>query len=463
MGASIHGVIAFALLAGFLVVGGYLRSRIGWLRATLVPGSIVGGVIGFGLISMGWIPGFKAGDFTSLAFNFFTLSFMALCLTGSPKKAPGEKGDGIVKGGLWLTLMWTASLGVQGVLGYLVITGYDAFTHGGISPMLGAIATHGFTQGPGQALTMGTIWEKNYGIANAAQIGMIYASIGFLVAFVVGVPVARRILKRGLNANRASKLDTEFMSGFYNSDTPLRDSRPVTHSANLDSLAWHLGLLAVAYVITYAWLTVMQPVVAHNPILHVLFSYNLFFAHGLIVCVLMRVVIDKMGWADRVDDDTMKHITGSSVDFMVAGTIMSIQVAVLYALLVPILLVCVVITAVTLIGALWVGKMSGRLGPERALTAFGCCCGSTGTGMLLLRMVDADFSTSVPKELAFFNIAIIAVNIPTLFIAAPIAPSLGMWGYIGAFGGYALLALACIPLLRGWQRSRSVRNEAVVL
>lgn len=459
MGGTFHGVIAFALLAGFLMLGSYLRGRIGWLRSSLVPGSIVGGVIGFALLSLGWVPGYQSSDFTALAFHFFTLSFMSLCLTGSPEKNKGGQPDSIARGGLWLTLIWTASLGFQGVIGYALISVYAGITQTGISPFLGAIATHGFTQGPGQALTYGTIWEKSYHITDAAQVGMIYASLGFVAAFIVGVPLARYVLKRGLNENRASRLDNSFISGFYDNDASHREIRLISHSGNVDSLAWHLGLLAVAYIITYAWLSAMQPLVAGDKLLSILFSYNLFFAHGLVVCVLMRLVIDRMGWDKRVDDDTLKHITGTSVDLMVAGTIMSIQFAVLYALLVPILLVCVALTVVTLIGCLWIGRMSGRLGYERAITVFGCCCGSTGTGMLLLRMLDADFTTTVPKELAFFNIAIIVVNIPILFLAAPIAPSLGAWGYIGAFGGYGLLALACIPLLRGWERMRYRRKQ----
>lgn len=462
MGSTFHGVIAFALTAALLVAGGILRSRLGWLRASLIPGSIVGGLLGFALLSLGLVPGFEPGDFTALAFHFFTLSFMSLCLTGSPKAAAGQPRGGIVGGGLWLTLIWTASLGIQGAIGYLLIVGFDGVSGSDISPMLGAIVTHGFTQGPGQALSYGTIWENDYGIANAAQVGLIYASVGFLAAFAVGVPLARYILKRGLNANRASDLDADFLQGFHRDDRHLPGAgRLVPHSGNLDSLAWHIGLLAVAYVLTYAWMSAMQPLVSDSKTLSVFFSYNLFFIHGLIICVLMRQLIDRLGLARYVDDDTLKRITSSSVDFMVVATLMSIQFAVLYALLAPIALVSVVITAVTLIGCLYLGRMSGRLGRERALTAFGCCCGSTGTGLLLLRMLDADFSTSVPKELAFFNIAIIVVNVPTLFFFAPVAPSLGAWSYLAIFGGYSLLALACAPLLWWWQRRQPVSAVTV--
>lgn len=461
MGSTFHGVIAFALMAGLLAVGSLLRSRLGFLRACLVPGSIVAGVLGFILLSSGLIPGYGPSDFTALAFHFFTLSFMSLCLTGGAKPANGKAKQGIVGGGLWLTLIWTASLGAQAVIGFALMAGYDLLSGSDLSPLLGAIVTHGFTQGPGQALTYGTIWENDYGIANAAQVGVIFASLGFVAAFVVGVPAARYFLKRGLNSNRESTLDADFVSGFHAPAQQPIAGKQVSHSGTVDSLAWHVGLLGIAYVITYVWLTAMQPVVAGSQVLSVFFSYNLFFIHGLTVCVLMRLAIDRFGWSSKVDDDTLKRITSGSVDFMVVATIMSIQIAVLSALLVPIILVAVVVTLVTFLGAMAIGKLSGRLGPERAVTAFGCCCGSTGTGLLLLRMLDADFSTAVPKELAFFNIAIIVANIPTLFFFSPIAPTLGTWQYLAIFGGYAVVALACIPLLLKWQRRRESSRPSI--
>lgn len=452
MESSFNGVIAFALMAGMLVIGSLLRKAIPALRNSLVPASIVGGLLGFGLLSLDLLPGFGAGDFTSLTFHFFTLSFMSLCLTGSSKNK-SLSGGSIVRGGLWLTLIWTISLGLQGVLGYGVISAYDQLTGSDISAFLGAIITHGFTQGPGQALTFGTIWEKEYGIVNAAQVGMIYASLGFLVAFLIGVPWAKRIINIGQNLNRKSSIDGSFLSGFYSSDNKPENGRMVTHSANMDSLAWHLGLLAIAYALTHIWLlSVRDLVVGFNPWglnLGVLFSHNMFFIHGLGVCVLMRMVIDKAGLNSYVDDETLKRITSSSVDFMVVGTLMSIQFAVLYALLTPILLVTLVITLATLVGCWSMGRLSGKLGHERALTSFGCCCGSTGTGLLLLRMVDADFSTSVAKELAFFNLAIVLVNMHLLFIFAPIAPSLSGTTYLLIFGGTALTALLLVPLLMG--------------
>ncbi|PKO50043.1 MAG: sodium:glutamate symporter, partial [Betaproteobacteria bacterium HGW-Betaproteobacteria-21] len=178
MESTFHGIIAFALLGTMLLIGSLLRTRIALFRNALIPASILGGIIGFAILSMGLVPGFSSSDFEGLTFHFFTLSFMSLCLTGSSKNS-ALSGGSIVVGGLWLTAIWVISLGVQGVLGYGVIVAYDQLTGSDLSPFLGALITHGFTQGPGQALTYGGIWERQFGIENATQVGLIYASLGF--------------------------------------------------------------------------------------------------------------------------------------------------------------------------------------------------------------------------------------------------------------------------------------------
>ena len=72
------------------------------------------------------------------------------------------------------------------------------------------------------------------------------------------------------------------------------------------------------------------------------------------------------------------------------------------------------------------GRKLASLGIERAVTIFGCCCGSTGTGLLLLRILDPDFSTSVAKELAFFNIAILFTCFHIILVMSPILPNYSM-------------------------------------
>jgi ESS family glutamate:Na+ symporter len=322
------------------------------------------------------------------------------------------------------------SLVLQALTGLAVILAYNAVTEGELSAFLGIIATHGFTQGPGQAVAFGSIWQNELGIDNAIGFGLIYASVGFIVAFAIGVPVARAAVRRGLNSNRAARIDEEFVEGLYRATSHHPSGRQITHPANVDTLAHHIAILGVAYLITDAWLAFMQPLAARIEFSHVnlgvMFSYGLFFFHGLIVCVILRALMDRFGLGRFIDDDTQRRITGTAVDFMVVATIMSIEFALLAEFLVPIALVCLAVTVVTAALCFGYGRRLGQLGIERSLAAFGCCTGSTGSGILLLRILDPDLGTPIARELAFFNVAILFLAFHVLTLMAPILPGFSL-------------------------------------
>jgi ESS family glutamate:Na+ symporter len=183
----------------------------------------------------------------------------------------------------------------------------------------------------------------------------------------------------------------------------------------------------------------------------IIFSHNLFFLWGLIVCIILRAALDKLGMGHFIDDETQKRITGSSVDFMVIATIMSIQLSILATYLVPLLLVTVAVTLVTALICFGLARYLDDYQFERALTSFGFCCGSTGSGLLLLRILDPNFETPVAKELAFFNVAILVFTFHILFAMAPLLPSFSLVTIVLVYGATiacVLIALFFLGMLR---------------
>ncbi len=450
MGETFPGVIAFAFMASMLYAGAILRMRVPFLQSLLIPASILGGIVGFIFINAGLAFGYTSDDFVAFTFHFFTLSFMSLVLTGSPAGQPA--GQGYLRGGLWLAMLWTMSLVMQAMIGLGVILAFNEASSASVSPYLGMIVAHGFTQGPGQALALGSIWETTFDVTNAASTGLVYASFGFIVSFLVGVPVARLIISRGWNNNKKAELAKEFVEGIYQKASRPASGQLITHPSNLESAAFHIGLLGVAYVLTYMWLSFLQGLaegIQIGPVPIGLFvSFEFFFIHGLIVCSIMRGVIDRSGWGDFIDDDTQRMITGVSVDLMVVGTLMSIKVAVVAALFVPIMLTTVLVTAATIGLCFSLSQTGGQYNYERALTSFGCCCGSTGTGLLLLRMLDPDFRTPVAKELAYFNIAILVTTAHVLIVVAPALPGFGLGTVAAIYFGTFIVAGALTFVVR---------------
>ncbi|HCC45774.1 MAG TPA: sodium:glutamate symporter [Gammaproteobacteria bacterium] len=445
---SFHGVIAFAFMVSMILVGTLLRSKFSIFQRALIPASLLGGVIGFVAISLDLSLGFTNDDFVVFAFHFFTLSFMSLVLTG---KEPGSTERSIQPGGLWMSIGWTMSLVLQALAGLFVIVLYNAATDDELSTFLGMLVTHGFTQGPGQAIALGSIWEADFQIEDAVNFGLIYASLGFVVSFLIGVPAARYAIRKGLNKNTAARLTDEFVRGTHDLARRPITGRQVTHSANVDSLVFHISILGLAYLLTHHYLLYMQTVTdgvmfIGRPV-GVYFSHNLFFVHGLIICIIIRGLMNRFGYGDYIDNETQKRITGSSVDLMIVATLMGIQFSLLATYLLPILLVCLTVAFATAMLCFLSGRWLSTVPVERAITLFGCCTGSTGSGLLLLRILDPDLTTIVSRELAYFNVAVLLVSLHILWMMAPVLPTFGILTICLVYGGTFLVGGVLLRLL----------------
>lgn len=177
MGSGFENLILFGLLSLMLLIGTLLRAKVKLFQDYLVPASIIGGLIGFAIVSTGWL---KIGEWqiTSSSFNWFlfhafNISYISLLLT-RPRGNQENTSKEVVRGGMWQTLIWTISLPAQALIGGAVIWLYNLATGNSLSEFIGMIVTHGYTQGPGQAYAFGTLWEKG-GIADCATVGVIYA------------------------------------------------------------------------------------------------------------------------------------------------------------------------------------------------------------------------------------------------------------------------------------------------
>lgn len=85
MGSGFENLILFGLLSLMLLIGTLLRAKVKLFQDYLVPASIIGGLIGFAIVSTGWL---KIGEWqiTSSSFNWFlfhafNISYISLLLT----------------------------------------------------------------------------------------------------------------------------------------------------------------------------------------------------------------------------------------------------------------------------------------------------------------------------------------------------------------------------------------------
>lgn len=441
------GFLTLGVIGAMLLLGILLRAKVPFFQSYLVPAAILGGVVGFILVNSG-VTNLTTDQFLPFTMHAFNISFMSLCLINpDPQSSYKSSGKEYLRGSLWMTFIWAASFALQAIAGGMAIWGYNLFTGNELNLSYGFLVTHGFTQGPGQGMALGGLWENNFGLADGRNLGLIYANIGFIVAFIVGVPIARFIVRKGLNMNKEASINPEFLRGIFVDKKKHVIGHETTHASNIDTLAVHVAVLGVAYFITYYWLTWASVALKDIPGVGPLCNFGFFFLHGLVVCIILRFIMNKLGFGNLLSPGVQKHITGVAVDVMLVASFMSTKLSVLTTYIAPIAVVCIVVAACTFAMIWFFGRRLMHLGPERMITQMGCCFGATANGLLLLRIVDPDYSTSVSLELAFFNVAIVAATFPMLGILAPIIPSLspGMvmfWYLLGLMAAFTCIHLA---------------------
>jgi len=440
---SFFGFNVMAIVGAMLILGVILRAKVKIFQTFLIPASIIGGAIGFILINLGLLP-FKSEQFVNFSLHAFNISFMSLVLTNKPDDAPEVDKAIYFKGGLWPSFIWSGSLSLQALVGGLLLVAYNLVSGSNLTELIGLIGTHGFTQGPGQGLTMGKIWAGQGQLADLPILGLIYANIGFLVAFIVGVPWAQSLIKRGLNSNKRAAMKNEYLVGIMEDKKSSSMGHEKTHPSNTDTVAFQLSILLIAYGLTFLYMKYIVSYLSGVKYLSVMSAWGLFFFHGLCVATVVRLVINKLGLGHMLSVRLQKHITGTAVDFLLIASFMSVSFTILAKYIGPIIVVSVGLTIVTFFYIRFFGKQLSTLGPERMVAQFGCCTGATANGLLLLRILDPDYSTSVSMELAFFNIAILFTTGVTLFLVAPPTPAFGFWTVMGAHAAYAVFCLAVV-------------------
>ncbi len=440
------GFNIMAIVGLMLIIGVIIRAKIAIFQSFLIPAAIIGGAIGFILINAGLLP-FESKQFVNFSMHAFIISFMSLCLTNKADDAPEVSKKEYLRGGLWMSFIWAGSVGFQAIIGGLMLIAYNMITGSSFSEMFGFIATHGFTQGPGQGLTYGKMWADLGASADLPIVGLIYANVGFIFAFIIGVPLARYFIKKGKNANKKARIENEYLVGILEDKKSSALGHEKTHPANIDTLAFQLSILFICYGITFLYMKYILVHLKGIPMIGVLSAWGLFFFHGLIVATIVRLFINKIGLGHMLSVRLQKHITGAAVDVLLVASFMSVSFQVLTKYFGPIVVVSLGILITTFLYIWFFGRKLTQLGPERMIAQLGCCTGATANGLLLLRIMDPDYTTSVSMELAFFNVAILFTAGIPLFVIGPNVPNFGLMKVMVFYGLYSLFCFGAVWFL----------------
>lgn len=439
-------MVGLGWLSLMLLAGVVLRAKVGILQKYLFPASLVGGVIGFIVINAGWTS-LDHQVFTLIAYHLFSIGFISIGLTGSDNKESTPKA--ILRGSLWFAIIFIFSICFQGMIGIGILGVFNQF----MKPLylgLGTLVGTGFAQGPGQVVALAATWESAYQIPNAVSIGLTFSAFGFLVAALVGVPLANWGVRKGLTAKTSKELPLEVSVGLFKANQGGEAGRQTTHSANVDTFAFQLALVFGIYLLTYLECRFLHSV--YPKVLQAM-TFGFAFFYGLINSLIVRLIMKKLKIDYLINNNVQRRITGTSVDFMIVATLMAVQMTVVFTYIVPIFTISAVVTAVTLAYILYLGRRTGAdaYAFERALTMFGNMTGTVASGLLLLRIVDPDLESPIPTELGIYGMIGLFLGLHVAFVTYP-QPVFGINKWFLVVGITAVVMLILLKVLGYWKK-----------
>lgn len=438
-------LFGLSLIGIFCAIGMVLRRWIPSFRTNLVPAFVIAGFLGAIAMNVGLsgvLDGVDHELFTMLTAQLFTLSFISIGLTPPPPSTAGDGGRAqkvLLRGAWAMGLTWTFVFAIQALIGVGVVAATGRF--GGMDAMYGFMVPFAFAQGPGQAVTFAGIFEQQ-GWDDAVNVGLAFASAGFAAAFLVGVPLAKWGMSKGL-ATHSIGISDSVAKGYFRKDEETESmGTETTFSGSVDTLGFHMTMMGVSYLLAHglAW------VFGHIPGFVGQTISGMMFMNGLLAAYFVRWVLRRLQVEHLLNRQMQAKLTGFTTDYVVVASFMAVQAAVVVAWLVPILITCVIITAITVVLCFAIGQRYGSDHDfERTMGMYGTLTGTTPTGLALVRILDPRMRTTTMAEMGLMNLPEMLYIPAMLTISAAFAGELGLWAAVGVMAaltaGYFVIML----------------------
>lgn len=439
-------MMAFSLASVMLCVGMLLRAKIPVFRKMLVPASVIGGMLGFlfmNLVSeLGVDIGTDSDMYTLIVNDLFTVSFISISLTSTPKGSGSARG--VVKGALGLGLVWCLLYALTPLVATAIVG--VAGESVGMDAIYGMLIQFAFCQGPGQSAAYGAIFEQ-FGWSNASTVAIAFSAIGFVVAFCIGIPAAKLGIKRGI-AKHCGQIDDSILKGYLaKSEQREYMVKDTTCSSNIETLAFHFALIGVCYVLAVG----IAKLLSFIPGFLGTSMSSMMFMNGMYAAYFVKWMMKKLH-LDFLQENTLQSkITGWSADYLVICAFMAVSLGIIQDWLPLMLLISLVITVITAVVCFYFGqRFGGENDFERALGLFGTCTGTVPSGIALVRIVDPDFRTTTAVELGACNLVMLASTPVYIIILALAAGSMEMMPAMLGLGGCVLVYLVVLKLAGVW-------------
>lgn len=184
---QIEAFAAFTLAIIVYFAGVRLTGAVGFLRSYSIPEPVSGGILA-ALVAWGVVALTGREVVYDLAARDFLLVYFFTTVGISARVSD------LVKGGPILAVMLALTVGFMMVQAGIGILGALVF---GLPPQAGVmLGTAALIGGHGTAIAWGPVVEGQYGVPGAAEIGIATATLGLIVASLLGGPIAKFLIQR---------------------------------------------------------------------------------------------------------------------------------------------------------------------------------------------------------------------------------------------------------------------------
>ena len=427
-------LIAVLLLS--LLIANALKKSVPFLQASLIPTSVLGGLIlliissiytaitGRVIFDEPLFGGNGMAELEIITYHALAIGFIATSLKSSNKKMSKQRSVEIFNTGV--TTVSTYLL--QAVFG-MAITIIAALIIKDFFAAAGILLPFGYGQGTGQALNYGSIYEADYNFVGGRSFGLTIAALGFLSASIGGVIHLHILKKKG----RVRVIGEE--EGRLTGED-VQDEGEIPMNGSMDKLTVQVAFIALSYAVAYGLMYLLGELLPGMK--SVIYGFN--FLLGVLAATLVKAVINLLNKKRVVkkqytNNFLLTRVSNCAFDLMVVAGIAAIRLDLLKNYWGIILILGIVGLVITYIYNLFIARVLFKdYAEEQFLAMYGMLTGTASTGIILLREIDPDFKTPVSDNLVYQNFPAIVFGFPMMLLAtlAPKQPLLTL-GILFAF------------------------------
>lgn len=454
-------IMIIGVLLGAIILANTIKQLIPFLRASLIPTSVLAGGImliisitytlinggnmfetaffgSYGTSSDGLpITGLNVLElitYHSLAIGFIATTFKP---ASSEKPSKSRKME-IIDTGVTTVSTYLIQIIIGMGIALLFPTLLYGFSCGGI------LLAFGFGQGTGQAFNYGVIYENwaktsggdpSYYLRNGGSFGLTIAALGFLSASIGGV-IHLNILRK---KKKIGCHEEEGAEHFKSEEIQTDDEIPMAGS--VEKLSMQLAFVLITYVAAYGIMVGLVKLLALFNINFVAVIYGFNFLFGVLLATLINTILrglrkKKIMKKQYINSFLMKRIAGFFFDLMVVAGIAAIK----FEALKDYWLTFILFGILGAVGTYFYlrvicKKVFPNYVENQFLMMYGMLTGTASTGVILLREMDKDLTSEAAENIVLQNIPAMILGFPLMIIAnnAPNMPLATYFIVIGLF------------------------------